>query len=127
MKARTTAAILAATMTAAQAFAQPSAPTASMMLEGVPPGETIRLSYRCTGPAAALGVPSGLLRVTYYNSRDNNLAVLALEGGPRVFANVIAGSGARYAGGALEWWTKGDEASLSRVGEEARALCTAIR
>ncbi|CAG9172015.1 hypothetical protein LMG23992_02097 [Cupriavidus laharis] len=52
------------------------------------------------------------LTVRYFNSPDNQAAILRLEGKPVLAVSVISGSGARYVGGRYEWWTKGDEGTL---------------
>lgn len=49
------------------------------------------------------------------------LALLTMGEEFVVAANVLAGSGARYAGGPYLWWTRGEEASLASLfdGEDA--------
>lgn len=67
------------------------------------------------------------LTATYHNAADNALAVLNFEGRTLVMANVLAASGARYAGGTHVWWTKGDSGDLYDLtkGEDAPPLsCT---
>ncbi|ASV85215.1 membrane-bound lysozyme-inhibitor of c-type lysozyme family protein [Ochrobactrum quorumnocens] len=49
---------------------------------------------------------------TYYNAGDVSLAELEMEDHTVVAANVISGSGAKYAGGIYIWWTKGETADL---------------
>ncbi len=63
------------------------------------------IRYACDG-----GEP---FDVQYINAGPNSLAVLTLDGQDIVFVNVISASGARYAAGAMEWWTKGETASFS--------------
>jgi heat shock protein HslJ len=50
--------------------------------------------------------------VEYINVGDNSLAVIRRGEETFIASNVIAASGAKYAGGHFEWWTKGDEATL---------------
>ncbi len=50
--------------------------------------------------------------VVYINAGSVSLAVLELDDGKVVAANVISGSGARYAGDRYIWWNKGNEATL---------------
>ncbi|MCF3639429.1 META domain-containing protein [Rhizobium sp. TRM95111] len=50
--------------------------------------------------------------VEYINAGAVSLAVLTIGDASIVTSSVIAGSGAKYAGGKYEWWTKGDEATL---------------
>lgn len=87
--------------------------------EGVEP-ETIETSYDCGGRT---------LGVSYINAGNISLAVLDFEDKSVVAANVLAASGARYAGGQYIWWSKGNEASLfdltTEGGEETpAATCT---
>ena len=51
----------------------------------------------------------------YINAGANSLAVLKIGEETIIAANVMAGSGAKYAGGRYEWWTKGDEATLELI------------
>lgn len=63
--------------------------------------------------------------VTYVNSGLDALAVITLEDAPQVFVNVIAASGARYVAGTHEWWSKGDQATLTDAMSDADpATCT---
>jgi membrane-bound inhibitor of C-type lysozyme len=55
--------------------------------------------------------------VTYINAGDVSLALLEIDGGTVVASNVIAASGAKYAGAQYIWWTKGEEASLYDLNE----------
>ncbi|MBY4896293.1 MliC family protein [Cupriavidus sp. AU9028] len=68
----------------------------------------------------------------YFNSADNQLAIVTLDGRRLLFVTVLSGSGARYAHGPLIWWTRGDEAMLldQTRGEQAppvHAGCRAQR
>lgn len=49
---------------------------------------------------------------TYYNAGENSLVQLEMEDTSVIAANVLSGSGAKYAGGVYIWWTKGDSADL---------------
>lgn len=51
--------------------------------------------------------------VQYVNVGPNSLALLTLDKQDIVFVNVISGSGARYAAGSMEWWTKGEAATFT--------------
>jgi len=62
------------------------------------------IDYHCDGERK--------MSVRYYNSDDNHLAVLRLEGKSLLFVTVMSGSGARYVSRQYEWWTKGNEATL---------------
>lgn len=69
--------------------------------------------YQCDG--------LGPLRVDYVTAGPISLAVLPLDGQTQVFAQVLSGSGARYAAGPYMWWVKGTDATLQdlRKGEAA--------
>lgn len=64
-------------------------------------------SYRCDQGDA--------FTVQYINSAQNALAVIPIDGAERIFVNVVSGSGARYVSGEYEWWSKGEEATLTNV------------
>ncbi len=53
-----------------------------------------------------------VIEIEYINAGTVSLATLSMKDEFVVAANVIAGSGARYAGNRFIWWTKGREASL---------------
>ena len=53
------------------------------------------------------------ISVRYLNKGDNHLALVPVsDSSSLVFANVISGSGAKYAAAQYVWWTKGQEATL---------------
>lgn len=73
---------------------------------------TIR--YECDAQGAKMGLPSGVFSVEYINGAGNSLAVVPIHGKSLIFANVISGSGARYAAGEYIWWdAAGRSVSLS--------------
>lgn len=78
-----------------------------------------KLSYDCAGTP---------VDVEYINAGAVSLATLSLDGKFVVAANVIAASGARYAGERLIWWTKGDNADLYdlTVSEDTPVSCKAV-
>jgi membrane-bound inhibitor of C-type lysozyme len=81
----------------------------------VPEAETadaISQTYDCRGEQVL---------VVYHNAGPVSLAVLTIGGETVVASNVIAASGARYAGAQYVWWTKGDGADLYDLmqGEDA--------
>jgi membrane-bound inhibitor of C-type lysozyme len=53
--------------------------------------------------------------VTYVNAAPNFLAIVPVEGQNLVFVTVLSGSGAKYAAGEYEWWTRGPDASLNNL------------
>jgi len=81
--------------------------------------QTQQVAYKCD---------PGAMDVTYINAGPVSLATFTLEGEFVVAANVLSGSGAKYAGSKYIWWTKGEGADLYDLtkGEEASAVvCTA--
>ena len=50
---------------------------------------------------------------TYINTAANQFAVLDLGDATVAMVTVLSGSGARYSGQQYEWWTKGEEATLT--------------
>ncbi|MDQ0510370.1 MliC family protein [Ancylobacter amanitiformis] len=63
---------------------------------------------------------------TYINAPPTALATIAFDDEFVVMANVLAGSGAKYAGDRFIWWTKGNSASLYDLtkGENAPPVAT---
>lgn len=59
---------------------------------------------QCDQRGPALGLPQGPFDVEYINGAGNSLAIVPIRGQSLIFANVVAGSGARYAAGNLIWW-----------------------
>jgi membrane-bound inhibitor of C-type lysozyme len=82
--------------------------------------ETIRVAYDCGA--------FGRVSAQYFNAPPVALASLSFKGEFVVAANVIAASGARYAGGKYIWWTKGSSADLYDVtlGEGAAPIASCI-
>lgn len=65
------------------------------------------VKFECDAQGAKMGLPSGVFSVEYINGVGNSLAVVPVGGNSLVFANVVSGSGARYAAGAYIWWDAG--------------------
>ncbi|NUS71680.1 MAG: META domain-containing protein [Ensifer adhaerens] len=67
--------------------------------------------YDCGGKA---------IEAEYINAGPVSLVTFTIDGTFVVASNVIAASGAKYAGGQYVWWTKGEEATLydATKGEE---------
>jgi membrane-bound inhibitor of C-type lysozyme len=86
------------------ALAQSLSSGTTITLEGN--AETRHVRYNCEEQDEELPV-------TYINSDPNYLALLPIEGKTMIFANVISGSGARYAAAQYVWHTKGAEAILT--------------
>jgi membrane-bound inhibitor of C-type lysozyme len=70
--------------------------------------ERIRATFSCGAEGVALGLPSHPFMVEYLNAGGNSLAILPIHDKRIIFANVISGSGARYAAGRYIWWDAGD-------------------
>lgn len=93
---------LATALLAGPAVAQNA--TITIPLPGGQKVERMKVAYSCSG---------GLkVQAEYFNATPNALATIAFRKEFVVLANVLAGSGARYAGGQYIWWTKGDNADL---------------
>jgi membrane-bound inhibitor of C-type lysozyme len=108
--------VLLATLLAAPAEAQNS--TIAIPLPGGQKVERMKVAYGCNG---------GLkVQAEYFNAQPIALATIAFKKDFVVLANVMAGSGARYAGGQYIWWTKGDNADLYDVtkGENAPPIAS---
>ncbi|QQE06049.1 MliC family protein [Cupriavidus sp. ISTL7] len=104
------AALLAAAFAAAS-FAAPA--QARPGIDGVRFDAPVTVRYRCDDGKQ--------LTARYFNSADNQIAILRLDGKPLLFVSVLSASGARYAHGQHVWWTKGDEGMLQDMtqGENA--------
>lgn len=97
------------------AFACGAAQATTITIE-LPGAEELRTSdevYEC-GDGASVAA-------SYLNAGNVALVVLSIDEETIVAANVLAASGARYAGDRYIWWTRGDEASLYDLtkGEDA--------
>lgn len=85
---------------------------------------TIR--YRCDEEGARMGLPSGVFSVEYINGAGNGLAIVPVNGRSLIFANVVSGSGARYAAAQYIWWdAAGRSTSFSSdsLSGQARSEC----
>lgn len=81
--------------------------------------EVVAERYRCSNQQD--------YAVRYVNSGVNILALIEWNNQTLVFVNVLAASGARYVSGSYEWWSKGDEATLTNAMDEGGKLtCKAI-
>lgn len=59
---------------------------------------------QCDANGSKMGLPENVFTVEYINGGGNSLAIVPVEGKSLIFANVIAGSGARYAARQYIWW-----------------------
>ncbi|MCU1222533.1 MAG: periplasmic protein-like protein [Edaphobacter sp.] len=73
-------------------------------LNGSQPISRNTIKYRCDAEGGKMGLPAGVFSVEYLNGAGNSLAVVPVGGNSMIFANVVSGSGARYAAGQYIWW-----------------------
>lgn len=95
---------------AACSLAAPALAETTLSIPLGPDAQVTPYRYACDG-----GEP---FPVQYINAEPYILALLPIDGQQRIFVNVISGSGARYVSGEYEWWSKGDEATLSNAMED---------
>jgi membrane-bound inhibitor of C-type lysozyme len=81
-------------------------------LSGSQPVSRKTVQYQCDAEAAAIGLPATAFPVEYINCAGNSLAVFPIHGTSLIFANVMSGSGARYAAGQYIWWEAGGSVTL---------------
>ncbi|MBV9034182.1 MAG: MliC family protein [Acidobacteriaceae bacterium] len=79
----------------------------TISLTGSDPITRHTVKFQCDGHAGTLGLPTGVFPVEYLNGNGNSLAVLPIKGHSLIFANVMSGSGARYAADQYVWWDAG--------------------
>ena len=87
--------------------------TVNLSLAAVDSIET--MTYTCDG--------ADPLRVQYVHAGENALALTDINGTPRIFVNVVSGSGARYVSGADTLSTKGTTALLENQMDETKVHC----
>lgn len=71
------------------------------------------VKYQCDATGAKIGVPAAAFAVEYINGGGNSLVVVPLGAKSLIFANVSAGSGARYVAQQYTWWEAGGAVTLS--------------
>ena len=76
-------------------------------LSGSQPLSRNTAKYQCDAQGAKMGLPAGVFSVEYINGAGNSLAIVPVGGNSLIFANVVSGSGARYAAGQYIWWDAG--------------------
>lgn len=82
--------------------------------------------YQCDAAAVKLGLPASPFTVEYINALPIALAVLPLNGKPLVFANVMSGSGARYAADRYVWWDTGSRGTRFSAPGEDQGSCHTV-
>ncbi|MCX5616827.1 MliC family protein [Bombella sp. TMW 2.2559] len=65
-----------------------------------------------------MSLPADCFSVTYLSADIMALAVLPVDGRVMVFANVVAGDGAKYVGDRYSWWARGDQVTFAREDKE---------
>lgn len=98
-----------------------TAQAADRIVIPIPKGSSVitsKVSYTCD--------TLKVLTATYINAPPTSLATVAFKDEFVVMANVLAASGARYAGDRFIWWTKGNTGSLYDLtkGENAPPIAT---
>lgn len=73
-------------------------------LNGSQPITRNTVKVQCDAQGSKMGLPSGVFSVEYLNGAGNSLAIVPVGGDSLIFANVFAGSGARYAAKEFVWW-----------------------
>jgi membrane-bound inhibitor of C-type lysozyme len=73
-------------------------------LNGSQPISRNTVKVQCDAQASKMGLPAGVFSVEYLNGAGNSLAIVPVGGNSLIFANVVSGSGARYAAGEYIWW-----------------------
>jgi membrane-bound inhibitor of C-type lysozyme len=76
-------------------------------LAGSGPISRTTVTFQCDAEGVKLGLPAQPFPVVYLNGAGNSLAVLPIAGRSLIFANLISGSGARYAADRYIWWDAG--------------------
>jgi membrane-bound inhibitor of C-type lysozyme len=79
----------------------------TLHLNGSQPITRSTVKFQCDAQGAKMGLPAGVFSVEYLNGAGNSLAVVPVGGNSLIFANVVSGSGARYAAGEFIWWDAG--------------------
>lgn len=93
------------TMVAALGFSTLAGATdLTIHLNGTQPLSRKTVQYQCDAKGAAMGLPAGAFGVEYINGAGNSLVVVPVHEASLIFANVVSGSGARYAAGPYIWW-----------------------
>jgi membrane-bound inhibitor of C-type lysozyme len=73
-------------------------------LNGSQPITRNTVKVQCDAQGSKMGLPSGIFSVEYLNGAGNSLAIVPVGGESLIFANIFAGSGARYAAKEFVWW-----------------------
>jgi membrane-bound inhibitor of C-type lysozyme len=94
--------VVALAILSAGAFA--GATDMTIHLQGSQAISRVTGQYRCDAEGVKMGLPAGTFSVEYLNGAGNSLAILPVNGTSLIFADIISGSGARYAARQYIWW-----------------------
>ncbi|RSL17508.1 membrane-bound inhibitor of C-type lysozyme [Edaphobacter aggregans] len=94
-------------------------------LSGSQPITRNTAKYQCDAQGAKMGLPAEIFSVEYINGAGNSLAVVPVGGNSLIFANVVSGSGARYAAGQYIWWDAGGRGTTFSSGSIAGKMSSA--
>jgi membrane-bound inhibitor of C-type lysozyme len=81
-----------------------SATDLTLHLKGTQPVTQKTVQYQCDAQGPTMGLPTGTFSVNYVNGAGNSLVIVPINGNSMIFANVMSGSGARYAASQYIWW-----------------------
>jgi membrane-bound inhibitor of C-type lysozyme len=83
----------------------PKEPSTELRITVLGDGRFIHKSFRftCDNNGGRLGLPPGTFTVEYVNGSGNSLALIPINGRTLILANVVSGSGARYAADRYTW------------------------
>ena len=84
-----------------------SASDITIHLNGSEPISRKTVKYQCDAQGSKAGLPAEVFSVEYMNGAGNSLAIVPVGGHSLIFANVVSGSGARYAATQYIWWDAG--------------------
>jgi membrane-bound inhibitor of C-type lysozyme len=84
-----------------------SATDLTLHLNGSEPISRKTVRYQCDAQGSKMGLPADVFSVEYVNGAGNSLAIVPVGGHSLIFANVMSGSGARYAALQYIWWDAG--------------------
>jgi membrane-bound inhibitor of C-type lysozyme len=84
-----------------------SASDLTIHLSGSEPISRKTVRYQCDTQGSKMGLPADVFSVEYVNGAGNSLAIVPVGGHSLIFANIMSGSGARYAALQYIWWDAG--------------------
>ena len=87
------------------------------------------VKYQCDSTGSKIGLPGDVFSVEYINAGGNSLVIVPVSGKPMIFANVVAGSGARYVAAEFTWWEAGGRVTFisDSLSGKAQTTCDVVR